>query len=108
SFARGRTDAAGELGKIVGRMQVARRLLPRARIDKVVPVGDLVVDRASGVTIRDAATHAARRLLTGFSLRQRSDELAPMTNALLDRFVVPVVAFEFQKAGHLTHSTETS
>src|SRR5262249_25159654 len=55
SFARGRTDATGELRKIVGRMQVARRLLPRARIDEVIPVGDLVVDRASDVTIGDAA-----------------------------------------------------
>src|SRR5215468_5098565 len=108
SFARRRTDTTGELRKIVGRMQVAGRLFPRSRIDEVIPVGDLVVDGASSVTVRDAATHAARRLLTGFGFWQRQHKLAPMTNALLDRFVVPVVALEFQKAGNLTHSTETS
>ena len=33
-------------------------------IDEVVPVRDLVVDRAAGVTERDAAIHAARRLFS--------------------------------------------
>src|SRR5260370_10060526 len=107
-FARGRTDATRELGKIVGRMQAARRLLPCARIDEVIPVWDLVVDRASGVTIRDAATHATRRLLTGFGLRQRQNELAPVTNALLDRLIVAVVARAFQKTGNLPPPTQPS
>src|SRR5260370_11978294 len=107
SFARGWTDATGELGKVVGRMQVARRFLPCARVDEVIPVGDLVVDRASGVTIRDAATHAARRLLPGVGFGQWEDELAPVANALLDRLIVPVVAFEFEEPRNFTHSPQT-
>ena len=46
-LARRRADAAGDLGKIVGRVQVARGLVPVAAIDEVVPVRDLVVDRAA-------------------------------------------------------------
>ncbi len=58
-------------GKIVGRMQVARRLVPVAGVDEVVPIGDLVVDRAARRAGRDragahaighAAIHAARGL----------------------------------------------
>ena len=46
-FARRRADPAGDFRKIVGRMQIARGLVPVAGIDEVVPVGDLVVDRAA-------------------------------------------------------------
>src|SRR5262245_64343945 len=62
-LARRRTDASGELGEIIGRVQVDDRVLPVAAIDEVVPVGDLVVHRTAGVAIRDAAIHAARRLV---------------------------------------------
>ena len=58
-FARRRADAARELGEVVGRMQVARRLLPVAPVDEIVPVRDLVVHRTAVVTERDAAIHAA-------------------------------------------------
>ena len=58
-LARRRAHAARHLGEVVGRVQVLRRLLPVGVIDEVVPVGDLVVDRAAGVTIGDAAVHAA-------------------------------------------------
>ena len=37
-------------------------------------------------------------------VRQRQDEFAPMPHALLDRLVVAVVAFEFEKAGDLAHA----
>src|SRR5262249_5620145 len=43
------TDAAGYFGKIIGGMEVARRFLPLAAIDEIVPVRDLIVDRATGV-----------------------------------------------------------
>ena len=75
-LARRRADAAGEFREIVGRVQVARGLFPVAAIDEVVPVRDLVVDRAAGVTIGNAAIHAARGLLARFLLRQREDEFA--------------------------------
>src|SRR5262249_11094415 len=102
-LARRRADAAGEFREIIGRVQVARGLLPVAGVDEVVPVGDLVVDRAAGVTIRDAALHAARRLVARLLRRQRDDELAPVFDALLDRRVVAVVALELQKTRNLAH-----
>ena len=84
-LARRRADAAGDLREIVGRVQVARGLFPVAAIDEVVPVRDLVVDRAAGrragdgvgaVAIGNAAVHAARRLLADVLLGQREDEFA--------------------------------
>ena len=50
-------------GKLLVRVQVARRLLPVAAIDQIVPVRDLVVHRAAVVTEGDAAIHAARGLV---------------------------------------------
>src|SRR5262249_30080904 len=114
-LARRRADTAGDLGEIVGRVQVARRLLPVAAIDQVVPVRDLVVHRTSGgragddvgaVAIGDAAVHAARGLLAVLLLRQRQDELAPMLDALLDRLVVAIFALVFEETGNLAHRTQ--
>ena len=102
-LARRRADAPGDLGEIVGRVEIARGFLPVAQIDEIVPVGDLVVHRAAGVTIGDAAVHAARRLVPQFRLRERDDEFAVVAQALLDRRVVAVGALEFQKTGDLTH-----
>src|SRR5262249_56544814 len=93
--ARRGADAAGHFGKIIGGMEVARRFLPFAAIDEIVPVRDLIVDRATGVAIRDPAIHAACGLLFVLRLRQRVDELAPMLYALLDRLVMAVLPLVF-------------
>src|SRR5262249_34699689 len=76
-----RTDTTGELRKIVGRVQITGGFLPVTHVDEIVPIRDLVIDGASGMTIRDTAVHAARGLAAGFGFRQRQYELAPMTNA---------------------------
>src|SRR5262249_46646413 len=73
-----RTDAAGNLGKIVGRMQIARRRPPLLAVDQIVPVRDLIVYGTAVVTVGNAAVHAARCLHPGVRLRQRQDEFAPM------------------------------
>src|SRR5262249_41690538 len=62
--------------------------LPLVAINEVVPVRDLIVDRATRVAIGNAAIHAACGLFLGFRLRQRPHELAPMLDALFDRLVV--------------------
>src|SRR4051812_46348497 len=98
-----RTDAAGDLRKIIGGVEVARGFLPVAAIHQVVPVRDLVVHRTAGVAIGNAAIHAARGLLRILLVGQREDEFAPMPDALLDRLVVTVAALEFEKAGDLAH-----
>src|SRR5262249_10065117 len=103
-LARRRTDAAGDFREIVGGMQVARGLVPLAAIDEIVTVGDLIVDRTTGVAIGNAAIHAARGLRLGFRLWQRAHEFAPMLDALFDRLVVPILALVFQETGDLAHS----
>src|SRR6185437_10145213 len=103
---------AGEFGEIIGRVQIARRLIPVAAINQVVPVRNLIVDRAAGgragdaagaVAIGHAAVHAARGLFADFLLRQWQHEFVPMLDALGDRCVVPVVAIDLEKAGDLAH-----
>ncbi len=102
-FARRGADAARDFGEVVRRVQVECRLLPIPAIDEIVPVGDLVVDRAAVVTVRDAAIHAARGLRFQLALGQRHDELMPMLHARFDRLVLPVGALELQKPCRLTH-----
>ena len=111
-FARRRADAAGDFREVVGRVQVARGFVPVAVIDEVIPVGDLVVDRATrragaqraaALAIGYAAIHAAGGLRLIVGVRQRQHEFAPMTNALLDRLVVAVFALVFEKASDLAH-----
>ena len=62
-FARRGANSAGHFREIVGGEQVARGFLPLAAIGEVVPIRDLIVDRAARVTIGDAAIHAPRRLV---------------------------------------------
>ena len=103
-----RADAAGDLGKIVGGVQVLQRALPVAAVDEVVPVGDLVIDRAAGVAERDAAIHAARGLLLRAFLAERDHELAEMAHAIARRLIAPVAAVDLQEACYLTHARRLS
>src|SRR3569833_3159244 len=48
-------DAAGELREVAGGVQRLQRAAPALAIDQIVEVRDQVVDRATVVTIRDAA-----------------------------------------------------
>jgi hypothetical protein len=62
-LARGRTNAARDLGKVVGGMEVLARLAPAPAVDEIVELRDPVEDRATRtVAKRDAAVHAPRRL----------------------------------------------
>ena len=87
-------DAAGEFRKVVGREQIARRLLPIAAICEVIPVRDLVVDRTADVTIGDAAIHAARRLIARRLLAQRQHKLAIVADSVGGRRITPVRAID--------------
>ena len=104
-LARRWADAPGHFREIVGRVEVLRRVQPVGMIDEVVPVGDLVVDRATGVTIGDAAIHAARGLARDLGLARGDDELAVMADAIGGRLVAPVLAFDLEKARNLAHQT---
>ena len=111
-FARRRAHPTGDFRKIVGRMQIARRFVPVAGINEIVPVRDLVVDwaawrpgreRARALAIGHAAIHATRCLGAVVRLGQRLHKFVPMANPLLDRLIVAVFALVFEKAGYLAH-----
>src|SRR6266478_2869770 len=70
-LARGGAHSAGELGEVVGRVQYVERLAPLMPIDEIVPVRDDVVDRAAGLTERDATIHAPRALLRRLVILER-------------------------------------
>jgi hypothetical protein len=61
-LARGRAQAAGELGEVVRSVQLADGVLPAIAVDEVVPVGDEVAQRATVVAEGHAALHAAPAL----------------------------------------------
>ena len=77
-------------GKLLVECRLRERLLPVAEIDEVVPVGDLVVHRAAGVAVRNAAIHAARGLVARAVLAERDHELAEVADAIRRRQVLPV------------------
>ena len=74
-FAWRRTNAPGELGKIIGRVQGVERLAPILAKNQVIKIRNDVVDRATGLTKRDTAIHAARTLLLGFGIAQMQHKL---------------------------------
>ena len=99
-------DAAGEFREVVGGVEVAQRILPAAGIDQLVPVRNLVMDRATGrpVAERDAAIHAARRLLLDVALLKRKRELAEMPDAVAGELILLLLPVEFEKARDLAHA----
>ena len=62
-LARRRTQASGELGEVVRRVQPVDRRAPAIAVDEIVPVGNQVAERAALMAERNAAVHAARRLI---------------------------------------------
>ena len=81
-FAGRGTDAAGELGEIVGGVQLADGFFPAAAIDQIVPVGNEIVDGTAGVAERNAAIHAARALLAQLFFREILIDFEPVVHAL--------------------------
>ncbi len=102
-FARRRADAPGEFREVVGRMQGLQRCQPLIAIDEVVPVRDQVVDRAAVVAERDAAIHAARRLLARLRRGQRLDELRPAAAADIGLLIGPVAPLDLEKPRRSAH-----
>ena len=73
--------------------------------DEVVPVRDLVVHRAArrAVAERDAAIHAARRLLLQVAVVERQRELAEMAYAFAGELILLLLPVVFEKACDLAH-----
>src|SRR5262245_12219855 len=94
-------------------MQIARGFLPVAAVDQIVPVRNLIVDRATGrragdatgaMTIGHATIHAARGLIAELFFRKRQHEFVPMLHALRDGLVVSILTLDFKKPGDLAHT----
>ena len=99
----GGADAAGELGEIVGQVQVVDRRFPVLLVNEIVEVRNNVIDGAAAHAERDAAVHAARALDTRLLVGEMQDELAIVLLALLGRFVCLLDTLVFEKSGDLAH-----
>ena len=102
-LARGRTDAAGEFRKVVGRVQDVECTAPIVLVDQVVPVRDDVVDWATLMAEGDAAIHATGALLRDLLMVHRDNKLAEVPYAVAGRRVLPVPPVDLQKPGNLAH-----
>ncbi len=107
-LARRRAQTPGELGEVVGGVQLRDRVGEAIAVDEVVPVGDQVPERTAVVAERHAAVHAAGALLAQLLDRALQQELVEVVGAL-DR--VPLgdaVALDLQEAAELAHQAPVS
>src|SRR5690606_31780935 len=104
-LARGGADAAREFREIIGQMQVTDRLIPVVVIDEIVPVRDLVVDRAARRPMAEwnAASHATRCLLLHSAIRHWNGEFAEVTDTIRRWLVLCHLPVDFKKTSYLTH-----
>src|SRR6266516_4837204 len=100
---RSRTDAAGELGKIVGGMQRLDGALPILPVDEIVEIRNDVVDRASGHAKRRAAVHATRALDLRLRFGEAEDELPIVLFPLLGLLVRLLEPLELEKSRDFPH-----
>jgi hypothetical protein len=96
-------NASGEFGKVVGRMQNVERHPPLMTIGEIVPIGNDVVDRASTLTERDAAIHAASALARRLVILEGKGEFTVMPKAPLDRLGRFLDPRELDETGDLSH-----
>ncbi len=85
-------------------MKIARSLLPIGAVDEIVPIGNLIVDWTAGVAKRNAAIHAARRLIPGRFLGKRDQEFLVIANPVGGRHVAPVAPVDFKESRYLAHA----
>ena len=103
ALARRRAQAPGELREVVRRVQAIDRVPPVVAVHEVVPVGDDVAERTALVAERNAAVHAARRLLLELVRGEGEVDLLPVAQPFLDRTGRPLLASDLEKAGDLAH-----
>src|SRR5262249_2279609 len=90
TFTRSRADAPGEIGEVIGLVEPFEGFLPQTAIDKVVPLRDKIVNRATGghaveersrVTEGNPAVHAACALLAKLVLGHVLMDFLPIGDA---------------------------
>src|SRR5205814_9609759 len=102
-LARGGAETAGELGEVVGGMQLRDRVAPAVAVDEVVPVGNQVAQRTAVVTEGHAAIHAAGALVTQLGDRPGEQELAVVVRALERVPLGDAVSLDLDEAPELAH-----
>src|SRR6266481_9434402 len=84
-FARRGTNSAGELRKVIGRVQPVDRLAPPAAIDEIVPIRNDVPEWATLVAEGNSAIHAAGALRAELLFGHLEIEFAPILQTFADR-----------------------
>src|ERR1035438_3176427 len=103
SLAGSRADAAGEFGEIVGGVQLPHGVVPAAMVDEVVPIGNQVGERATGVAERNPAIHAASGLAAQVRLGERAIDFKPVLDALGRRAAFGHFARILHEPGGFSH-----
>ena len=102
-----RADQPGELGEVVRRVQVGERLLPAVVVDEVVPVRDLVAERAALLAEGHAAVHAAPALLAQHAILRQREVLPVVPHALARVALLEADPLQAQEAAWIAHQAGT-
>ena len=111
AFARRRAGAAGELREIVRLVQAIERILPAAVVDEVVPLGNQVVDRATGSRSGRTARRnpCTARLACAGATSAGAVKISKKVLHPLERIAIRHrLPFEFFKTGWFTHAISSS
>ena len=108
ALARRGAQPAGELRKVVRGVQPLDGRLPAIAIDEIVPVRNQVPERTSLMAERDAAVHAARRLILERGLGIRQIDLAPVLKTLGNRARRRLLPRDFDEPGDFAHMLRRS
>ena len=120
SLARGRAHPAGELGEVVGLVQLRQGFFPVVPVNQIVPVRYEIVQRTTRrtwtpphghtrVAERDAAIHASGALLAQRFRRHGQDKLVPVLQTFEGGSVRLFAPLKFHESCNFSHSSlETS
>ena len=99
-----RTQAAGELGKVVRRMQALNGFPPVIPIDQIIPIGNDVAERATLMAKRNATVHAALCLLSKLLFWKISIDFLPVPKPLGNRPAVRSDTADLEKTARISHA----
>ena len=104
-LARSGTDQPGELGKVVGAVELIDRVAPLVAKHEVVPVGDQVAQRATFVAEGNPAIHAPRALTAQLGLGLEREVLLVVAHATRRITLVKADPMNLQKCAEFTHGS---
>src|ERR1019366_4338935 len=97
------TNAPGEFREIIGGVQLPHRFLPAPLVHQIVPIGNDVGERTTGVAKGDAAIHAARRLGAQVVVGERQVDFGPVLDAHDGVATLGHFPRVFHEAGDFSH-----